>query len=48
MIGLGLCNTIRIAAWFDHSMTSYSKARPSGSFSLNQSSAATGLANTLR
>ncbi len=47
MIGLGLCNAISIAAGL-HSRTSYSNAAPSGSFSLNHSSAATGLANTLR
>ena len=38
---------VRVAAGL-HSRTSYSNAAPSGSFSLNHSSAATGLANTLR
>jgi hypothetical protein len=47
MIGLGLCYAVSIAPEL-HSRTSYSNAAPSGSFSLNHSSAATGLANTFR
>jgi triphosphoribosyl-dephospho-CoA synthetase len=46
MIGLGLRYAIRIPGRV--SSPSYPKATPSGSFSLNHSSAASGVANTLR
>src|SRR5260370_22378230 len=52
VIGLGLGDAVGVNAGVardqNHSMTSYPKATPSGSFSWNDLSAASGSANTLR
>ena|SRR6266567_2459092 len=48
MVGLGFSDAVNVNAGLGHSITGYSKTTPSGSCSLNHSSAASGFANTLR